>query len=51
MPKSPKDPKEEHLTLKLLGLEASATGRFPVVCLAVITLLVLIGSAAGLLGF
>ncbi|AEG09293.1 hypothetical protein I7F13_04955 [Sinorhizobium meliloti] len=48
MPKSnfSKDP--EQLKLKLLGFEAFAVGRFPVTCIFVLGVLVLIGRGFGL---
>lgn len=45
-PKSPKDP-NERLEISLLGLKASAVGRFPTFCLAVIVVAGMIGRALG----
>ncbi|WP_457587238.1 hypothetical protein [Ensifer canadensis] len=45
--KSPKDP--EHLKLKFLGMEATAFGRVPILCVFALALLVLVGKAVGVL--
>lgn len=45
--KSPKRPDPEHLRLKLLFIEASAIGRFPIACVFLLAMAVLIGLARG----
>lgn len=47
MAKLPKKPDDEHLKLKLFFIEASAIGRFPIGCVFVLAVFVLVGKAVG----
>lgn len=47
MARLPKKPDDENLKLKLWVIEASAIGRYPITCLFVLALLLMIGKAVG----